>query len=164
MDSSHGCDGSLSSNDVPRTTLQPHDPISNEEKKIPTTTIFTQNVQGLWRCPKDPEGNILLNHSADTSKMEYIIDYMTTNDIGVWLVQETWEEGNESNIQIGDYHIFRHNSAKGEDGRWHLFKGVGIILSPQFHVAWQATGSPPPITMQHKEFEGRYIQLSVKFI
>ena len=74
MDSSHGCDASLSSNDVPRTTLQPHDPVSNEEKKIPTTTILTQNVQGLWRRPRDREGNILLNRPADTSKMEYIID------------------------------------------------------------------------------------------
>ena len=74
MDSSHGCDTSLSSNDVPRTTLQPNDPVSYEEKKIPTTTIFTQNVQGLWRRPRDPEGNILLNRPADTSKMENIID------------------------------------------------------------------------------------------
>ena len=87
MDSSHGCDASLSSDDAPCTTLQPHDPVSNEEKN-PTTTIFTQNVQGLWHRPRDPEGNILLNRPADTSKMEYIIDYMKTNDIGVWLVQE----------------------------------------------------------------------------
>jgi hypothetical protein len=88
---------------------------------------------------------------------------MQNKDVGAWLVQETWEEGNEFDIEVGGYHIFCHNSTKGEDGRRHLFKGVGIILSPQFHAAWHAAGSPPPITIQNEEFTGQFIQLNVKF-
>jgi hypothetical protein len=83
--------------------------------------------------------------------------------VGAWLVQETWEEGDEFDIEVGGYHIFCHNSTKGKDGRWHLFKGVGIILSPQFHAAWRAAGSPPPIAIQNEEFTGQFIQLNVKF-
>jgi hypothetical protein len=52
---------------------------------------------------------------------------------------------------------------KGKDGRRQLFKGVGIILSPQFYEAWREVGSPPPITIPNEEFLGRFIQLNIKF-
>ena len=42
-------------------------------------------------------------------------------------------------------------------------KGLVSFSPPRFHAACQAAGSPPSITMQHEEFEGRYIQLHVKF-
>jgi hypothetical protein len=88
---------------------------------------------------------------------------MRNNDVGAWLVQETWEEGDEFDIDVGGYHIFCHNSTKGKDGKWHLFKGVGIILSPQFYEAWHAAGSPPPITNPNDDFAGQFIQLNIKF-
>jgi hypothetical protein len=134
---------SLLSADEPQQILQPHDPVSNEGQKV-HTTIFTQNVQSLWHCPRDTEGNILLGRPPDISKLEYIIDYMRNNNVGAWLVQEMWEEVDEFDIEVGGYHIFCHNSTKGEDGRQHLFKGVGIILSPQF-------------TIQNEEFMERFI-------
>ncbi len=79
MDSSHGCNTSLASDDGPRTNLQPHEFVSNNnnnkhEKHI--TTIYTKNTQGLWRCPRDADGNILVDKPPDLSKLEYLIDYM----------------------------------------------------------------------------------------
>jgi hypothetical protein len=51
MDSSHGCNESLPSNNEPHTTLQPHEFVSNNKKekqqKNGLTTIYTQNAQGL---------------------------------------------------------------------------------------------------------------------
>jgi hypothetical protein len=60
---------------------------------------------------------------------------MRQNDVGAWLIQETWEEGNDFDVKVGGYHIFRHNMTRGESGHQHLFKGVTIILSPLFYAA-----------------------------
>jgi hypothetical protein len=88
---------------------------------------------------------------------------MRNNDVGAWLVQEMWEEDDELDTDIGGYHIFRQHSTKGKDGRWHLFKGVGIIISPQFYAAWHEAGSPSPITIPNEDFVGRFIQLNIEF-
>jgi hypothetical protein len=151
----------MPSRDNHRQTLQPHDSVSNERKVH--TTILTQNIQGLWHRPRVPEGNILLDQPPDTSKMEYNIYFMRNNNAGAWLEQETWEEDNEFEMDIGGYHIFCHNSMKGKDGGWHLFKGVDIFLSPQFYAVWQEAGSPLPITIPNEDFAERFIQLSIKF-
>ncbi len=127
-------------------------------------TIYTQNAQGLWRRPRDPDGNLLIDQLPDLSKLEYIIYYMRPKNIGAWLVQETWEEGDEYDVDISDYCVFHHNSMCGNNGQQHLFKGVGIILSPTFHTAWKAAGSPPPVTTGPKDdFADRFICLDVKF-
>ena len=73
MDSSHGCNTSLASDDGPRTNLQPHEFVSNNnnnkhEKHL--TNIYTQNAQGLWRHPRDADGNILVDKPPDLSKLE----------------------------------------------------------------------------------------------
>jgi hypothetical protein len=89
---------------------------------------------------------------------------MQQHNVGAWLLQETWEEGDEFDVDIGGYHIFRHNALHGEDGRQHLFKGVAIILSPTFYQAWHAAGSLSPITTDlSEEFAGRIIRLKLKF-
>jgi hypothetical protein len=96
--SSHGCAQQLSCANGPRQTPQSHDPIdhnTNGYKKEIFTTIYTQNTQGLWHCPQDFDGNILVDHPPDLSKLEYIIDCMQQKDIGAWLVEETWEDGDE---------------------------------------------------------------------
>ena len=60
MDSSRGCDTSLASKDGHRTTLQPHEFVSNN----------------------NPDGNILVNKPPDLSKFEYLIDFLSVfNDI-----------------------------------------------------------------------------------
>ncbi len=113
--------------------------------------IYTQNASGLWHRPRDPDGNIIDDAPPDLSKLEYIIDYMRQQDVGAWLIQETWEEGDEFNVESGGYHIFRHNTDQRANGCNHLFKGVVIILSPLFHKAWRLAGSPLPIIMDPKD-------------
>ena len=89
---------------------------------------------------------------------------MRRDNIGAYLVQESWLEGDDFDVDIGGYHVFRHNSYRGDEGRGHLFKGVAIILSPEYYDAWKAAGSPPPVTTDHdSEFVGRFISLTVKF-
>ena len=146
-------------------TLQPHDSVrgNTKRKKKELTTIYTQNSQGLWRRPRDADGNILVNHPPDLLKLEHIIDFMQQHDVGAWLLQETWEEGDEFDVDIGGYHIFQHNALRGKNGRQHLFKGVAIILSPTFYQAWRAAGSLPPITTDPDDkFSGRIICLKLK--
>ena len=98
----------LPSGAAPHQTLQPHDTVSGntKRKKKELTTIYTQNSQGLWRCPRNAEGNILVNHLPDLLKLGYIIDFMPQHDVGAWLLQEIWEESDEFDINIGGYHIF----------------------------------------------------------
>ncbi len=71
---------------------------------------------------------------------------MRVDNLDAWLVQETWLEDEDFNTYIGGYHLFRHNSPIGATGRNHLFRGVAIILSPRYFLAWKAAESPPPIT------------------
>ncbi len=114
MDNSHGCTLSPSDDkNPPDQTLQPHDPVcnsnmNNNNKKIEhtMTTIYTQNARGLWQLPQDPDRNILVDAPPDLSKVKYIVDYMCQHNVGAWLLQETWEEGDDFNIEIGGYHIF----------------------------------------------------------
>ncbi len=154
-----------SDDDGPRTNLQPHEFVSknkNNKHEKNLTTIYTQNAQGLWRRPRDADGNILVDNPPDLSKLEYLIDYMRQNDVGAWLIQETWEEGDEFDIDVNGYHIFRHNATRGESGRQHLFRGVAIILSPLFYDAWKAAGSPPPLTTDDDSV-GRFIRMNFQF-
>lgn len=65
----------------------------------------------------DAEGNILVDHPTDLLKLEHIIDFMRQHDVGAWLLQETWEEGDEFDVDIGGYHIFWHNALRSENGR-----------------------------------------------
>ncbi len=89
---------------------------------------------------------------------------MRQKDIGAWLVQETWEEGVEYDVDIGGNRVFHHNSMRGNNGQQHLFKGVAIILLSTFHTARKAAGSPPPVTTDPKDdFAGRIICLDVIF-
>ena len=77
----------------------------------------------------------MVGQPRDTSKLKKLIDKMRQDQIGAWLVQETWEEGEEFDVEVGGYHIFRHNSEVGADGRNHLFRGVAVILSPEYYEA-----------------------------
>jgi hypothetical protein len=154
---------SMTSNRMERNPPQPHDSDTNTNK-LKHTKIYNQNVQGLWCCSRDPEGNILIDSLPDTTKLENLINKMRQDNIGAWLVRETWEEGNHFDVEIGGYHIFRHNCTPGENGRSHLFKGVIIIISPLFYNAWRAAGSPfPMMTATTDKFAGRFISMTVQF-
>jgi hypothetical protein len=153
---SHGCNMSPSGNENhPQQLLQPYEPVCNNNRHTKQTiehsTIYTQNARGLWHRRRDPDGNILVDAPPDLSKLKYIIDYMRQQDVGAWLIQETWEEGDDFNAESGGYLIFCHNADRGANGCHHLYKGVAIILSPLFHKAWRLTGSPSPFTMDPKD-------------
>jgi hypothetical protein len=172
LNDSHGCTSSLSDNEIPPDqTLQPHDPIcnsninnNNTNNEHTMTTIYTHNARGLWQRLRDTDGNILVDAPPDLLKVEYILDYMRQHYVGAWLLQETWEEGDDFNTEIGGYHIFRHNADRGTTGRQHHFRGVAIILSHQFHEAWKLAGSPPPNTINPEEdFAGHLLCLNLKF-
>ncbi len=72
--------------DLPQQPLQPNEPVCDNNKHtkqtIEHTTIYAPNARGLWRCPQDPDGNILVDAPPDLSKLKYIIDYMRQHDIG----------------------------------------------------------------------------------
>jgi hypothetical protein len=126
--------------------------------------IYTQNAHGLRCRSRDSDGNIIPNSERDSTKLEHLIHRMRTNDIDAWLLQETWLEEDVIDTIIGGYHVFRHNSSIGNTGRDHLFRGVAIILSPRYYLAWRAAGAPPPITTDPTgEFAGRFIGLTLKF-
>jgi hypothetical protein len=117
--------------------------MNNNNDTHTMTTIYTQNACGLWQRPQDTDGNILVDAPPDLAKLEYIIDHMHQHDVGAWLLQKTWEEGDNFDTEIGGYHVFRHNAKRGVTGRQHLYRGIAIILSPQCHEAWKLAGSPP---------------------
>ena len=97
----------------------------------PLTTLVTL-VASTWHAPLTSCVYLRLAKkpsAPDLSKLEYLIDHMRQNNIGAWLVQETWEEGNEFDVNVNGYHIFCHNANHGENGHQHLFRGVAIILS-----------------------------------
>ncbi len=106
--------------------------------------IYTQNAHGLWCRARDRDGNIINNCERDTTKLEHLIHRMRTDDIDAWLIQETWLEEDKFDTIIGGYHVFRHKSPIDSTGRNHLFRGVAIVLSPRYYLAWQAAGSPSP--------------------
>ena len=134
-------------------------PISMDISKI-----RTQNAHGLWCRARDRDGNIIPNCERDTTKLEHLIHRMRQDDIDAWLVQETWLEDDDFSTSIGGYHMFRHNSPIGTTGRDHLFRGVAIVLSPRYYLAWRAAGSPSPITTASSgNFAGRFIGLNLRF-
>ncbi len=106
-DDSHSCNTSPSGNENhPQQTLQPFKPECNNNRHTKHTIehaiIYTQNARGLWLCPQDPDGNILIDAPPDLSKLEYIIDYMQQQDVGAWLIQKTWEDVTTSTLKAED--------------------------------------------------------------
>ena len=87
---------------------------------------LSQNVNGLKR-PK---------------KIDAIVHTMCTRNIDVYVVQETWLEGNGEELKqltIHKYSVFFHgNLEKTCD---HGRGGVAIFLSPQATKAWEAAGA-----------------------
>jgi hypothetical protein len=126
--------------------------------------IYSQNVHGLWYRAQDPKRRIIPNCERDTTKLEHLVHQMRVDNIDAWLVQETWLEDDDYDTIIGGYHLFQNNSPVGSTGHCHLFRGVAIILSPRFYLAWKAAGSQPLITMDPAgKFAGWFLGLNLKF-
>jgi hypothetical protein len=149
------------SNEPPNNTIVsfPPPPLIMDISKV-----FTQNVHGLWCRLQNQDGTVIANSGQDMTKLEYLIHRMRPDDIGAWLVQETWLEDEDFDTNIGGYHMFRTISPVGSTGRDHLIHGVAIILSHWHFLAWKAAGSPRPYTMDHTgAFAGRFIGIPLKF-
>ena len=83
---------------------------------------------------------------------------MQIKSLDVYFVQETWLEGDAFDEVINGYHVFRHNGGKGN----HNFRGVAIILSPQYYKGWKVAEARPPLTTgATSEFAGRYISINI---
>jgi hypothetical protein len=78
--------------------------------------IYSQNVHGIFENTK--EGRTYW-------KLEYIIKKMETDKIDIYLMCETWDEGNYMK-NIRGYTMFHHNNEEKKRRQ-----GVAIILSPR---------------------------------
>ena len=99
---------------------------------------------------------------------------MMDNDIGAYLIQETWLPG-DWETDIRGYLIIHHNHGieKGKEGksepkktkkRGREKRGVAIILSPSFRQAYRHAGNPKPIVSDPKgQYSGRFIGITLCF-
>jgi hypothetical protein len=124
------------------------DPVNNSV--IETKNIVSQNVRG-WR-----------------SKLENIIQLMIDKDISAFCVQETWDSDDYEKIVRG-FLVIHHNLSKDEwnarrtSNNGGIRRGVAIILSPEFSVAYQRAGRQKNSSSQNSIFAGRYLGISLNF-
>jgi exonuclease III len=91
-------------------------------------------------------------------KLEFLISKMETDKIDIYLLCETWDEGNYVK-EIRGYTMFHHNN---EEKRKR--QGVAIILSPRITKAWKEAGGLPPIQGPREgDLSGRIIAVILKF-
>ena len=94
-------------------------------------TILSHNVRGAKES-KEVDG------TRSNTKFEYIALYMEGNDIDVYLVQETWLEGDKDHWVINGITFFTHglenqNSSRGRGG-------MAIAMSRKAMKAWERAG------------------------
>jgi exonuclease III len=92
--------------------------------------FYTQNVNGLKR----------------SEKIDHIIDRMRRQNVDVYLVQETWLEGDGQEFQqleIGDYTAIFHGNSEPTCSRGR--GGVAIFLSKKGKRAWEKAGANKPV-------------------
>jgi hypothetical protein len=56
---------------------------------------------------------------------------MQSKCLDAHFLQDTWLEDDEFDIDVGGYHVFRHNGSKEN----HLHHGVAIVLSPRYYAS-----------------------------
>jgi hypothetical protein len=129
------------------------------KNKLNCSAFCTQNAHGLWRKATDSDGNYIWNQPRDTTRFEHLIATMTTKNLDVYFIQDTWLEGNNFNVDVGGYHVFRHNGTLVAN----LHQGVVIVLSPRYYAGWQEAGGLAPVVLPpDDEFVGRFIGLTIK--
>jgi exonuclease III len=135
-----------------------HHPHPSSPHQFDISTFATQNTHGLCCLPHDIDGKLMTTEPYDYTHYEHLISMMKTKCLDVYFVQETWLEGDAFDEVINSHHVFRHNGGKGN----HNFRGVAIILSPQYYQGWKAAGARPPLTTDAAgEFAGCYISINV---
>ena len=106
-----------------------HHPHPSSPRQLDISTFATQKTHGLCRLPRDTIGKLMTTELYDYTCYKHRISMMKTKSLGVYFVQETWLEGNTFDEVINGYHVFRNNGGKSN----HNFRGVAIILSPQYN-------------------------------
>jgi hypothetical protein len=94
-------------------------------------TILSHNVRGTKET-KEVDG------TRAYTKLEYIALYMEEKDIDVYLIQETWLEGNVDHWNINGTTFFTHGPEKQNSSRGR--GGVAIGLSKKALKAWARAG------------------------
>ena len=103
--------------------------------------IYSQNVHGLFESAKDENGKVIRGERTFV-KQEYVVDMMKRKEIDIFLMQETWDEGDFTKDLGGGYIMFHHNSKRKRDKT-----GVAIIISPNIAKMWREDGASKPITI-----------------
>jgi hypothetical protein len=92
---------------------------------------------------------------------------MIEKDIGVATVQETWQRGEWERVIRGYLVIHRNYKTRPEclSKSRRECRGVAIILSPKFKLAYERDGRHPPITFphNHERYSGRFVGITVSF-
>jgi exonuclease III len=96
-------------------------------------TILSHNVRGAKEI-KARDG------TRTNSKFEYIALYMEEKNIDVYLLQETWLEGNVDHWCINGITFFTHGPEKQSSSRGR--GGLAIALSKKALKAWIRAGKP----------------------
>jgi len=97
-------------------------------------------------------------------KLEMTLDIMRRNNIGIYLLQETWEEGNRLPKTIDEFTIFHHNYSSNGKLK-HLGTGVAIMLNSIFYEALIDFGLLDLITTKsNSRFEIHFIRILLKIL
>ena len=146
------------SSSLPKTTDTPlHTPEQdNNEDSPPSKNESYSNLKG--------ESIVFLSQNVHSLRSEsqrlyldIIVELMSFRKIDVYLIQETWLDGDYVS-EIKGYTLFRYGLKK-KCGRGQC--GVGIILSPTFLQFYKDSGSKPPITVSDENAIGRFIGLEL---
>jgi len=127
----------------------------NGRPREKTIKVYSQNVHGLFESAKDENGKAIRGQRTFV-KREYIVEMMRSKEIDIYLMQETWDEGDYTRDLGGGYIMFHHNSQKKKDRT-----SVAIVIAPNIAKMWRDDGENDAITIS--QFEGRFIGISIKF-
>ena len=119
-----------------------------------TIKVYSQNVHGLFESAKNENGKAIKRERTFV-KREYVVDMMRRKEINIFLMQETWDEGDYTKDLGSGYIMFHHNSKK-KRGR----TGVAIVIAPHIAKMWREDGGNDAITIQ--QFEGRFIGIHIQ--
>jgi hypothetical protein len=76
---------------------------------LDVSAFCTQNSHGLWRRATDSKDNYLCNYPCDTTRFEHLISTMKMKNLDVYFILDTWLEDDAFDVDVGGYHVFRHN-------------------------------------------------------
>ena len=120
--------------------------------------LYSQNVHGIYESRKDENNNPIKNERSYV-KLEFIVNKMMKDEIDIYLLQETWDEGDDAKDVGNGYYMFKHNVDVKDSSK----TGVAIILSPRIVNAWKDAGGRDPVTTtKGGQFEGRFIGVTLK--